>query len=65
MTLDAGNYARYEPVIKILRNTDIRRSTLYKQYYPLLQVAYVSLGYPDGYFNDRAGRSDRSSAGDA
>jgi hypothetical protein len=53
-TLDASNYARYEPVIKILRNTDTAQvATLYKQYYPLFQEAYVSLGYPEGYFNDR------------
>lgn len=54
MTLGPGNYARYEPVIKILRNTDTAQvATLYKQYYPLFQEAYVSLGYPEGYFNDR------------
>ncbi len=54
LTLDASNYARYEPVIKILRNMDTAQvATLYKQYYPLFQEAYVSLGYPEGYFNDR------------
>lgn len=54
LTLSASNYARYEPVIKILQNTDPAQiATLYKQYYPLFQEAYVSLGYPDGYFNDR------------
>ena len=54
LTLSEANYARYEPVIKILRNTDPAQiATLYKQYYPLFQEAYVSLGYPDGYFNDR------------
>ena len=26
---------------------------LYRRYYPRLQAAYVDLGYPDGYFNDR------------
>jgi tetratricopeptide (TPR) repeat protein len=26
---------------------------VYKRFYPLLQKAYVNLGYPDGYFNDR------------
>lgn len=54
LTLSAANYARYEPVIKIFQNTDTAQiATLYKQYYPLFQEAYVSLGYPDGYFNDR------------
>nr|WP_298717570.1 DUF3014 domain-containing protein [uncultured Steroidobacter sp.] len=53
-TLSAANYARYDPVIKILQNTDPAQiATLYKQYYPLFQEAYVSLGYPDRYFNDR------------
>lgn len=53
-TLSAANYARYDPVIKILQNTDAAQiATLYKQYYPLFQEAYVSLGYPDRYFNDR------------
>lgn len=26
---------------------------LYRRFYPLFQEAYVNLGYPDGYFNDR------------
>ncbi len=53
-TLSAANYARYEPVISVLRNVDSAQlATLYKQYYPLFQEAYVSLGYPDRYFNDR------------
>lgn len=54
LTLSADNYARYEPVIKIVQSTDTAQLVaLYKQYYPLFQEAYVSLGYPDGYFNDR------------
>lgn len=54
LTLSADNYARYEPVIKILQNTDTAQLVaVYKQYYPLFQEAYVGLGYPDGYFNDR------------
>ncbi len=66
MTLDAGNYARYEPVIKILQNTDTAQvATLYKQYYPLFQEAYVSLGYPRRLLQRSAGRGDRSSARDA
>jgi hypothetical protein len=53
-TLGADNYARYEPVISILKNTDTAQlAAIYKQYYPLFQQAYVDLGYPDGYFNDR------------
>ena len=54
LTLSADNYARYEPVIKIVQNTDTAQLVaMYEQYYPLFQEAYVSLGYPDGYFNDR------------
>lgn len=54
LTLGADNYARYDRLIKILQSTDTAQiATLYKQYYPLFQEAYVSLGYPDGYFNDR------------
>ena len=54
LTLSADNYARYDRVVKILQNTDAAQiATLYKQYYPLFQESYASLGYPDGYFNDR------------
>ena len=27
---------------------------VYRRLYPLFQEAYVSIGYPNGYFNDRA-----------
>ena len=54
VTLTAANYARYEPLIKIVRNTDTAQlAAMYKQYYPLFQQAYVDQGYPEGYFNDR------------
>jgi len=54
VTLAQTNFARYEPVMKIIRNMDTAQlATLYKQYYPLFQQAYVDLGYPEGYFNDR------------
>ena len=54
LTLGAENFARYDRMIKILQGTDTAQiATLYKQYYPLFQEAYVSLGYPNGYFNDR------------
>src|SRR5207245_2440812 len=33
---------------------DVSRLTdFYQRYYPLFQEAYVELGYPNGYFNDR------------
>jgi hypothetical protein len=54
LTLSADNFARYEPVIKIVQSMDTAQLVaLYKQYYPLFQESYASLGYPDGYFNDR------------
>ncbi len=54
VTLTDANYARYEPLIKIVQSTDTAQlASMYKQYYPLFQQAYVDLGYPQGYFNDR------------
>lgn len=54
VTLTAANYARYEQLIKIVQNTDTAQlASMYQQYYPLFQQAYVDLGYPEGYFNDR------------
>jgi hypothetical protein len=53
-TLSADNAARYEPFIKIVKNSDpAQLASVYRRYYPLFQEAYVDLGYPDGYFNDR------------
>lgn len=53
-TLSADNYARYAPIIKIVQTADpVQLAAMYKRYYPLFQEAYVDLGYPDGYFNDR------------
>jgi hypothetical protein len=54
VTLTAANYARYEQLIKIVQSTDVAQFvSMYKTYYPLFQQAYVDLGYPEGYFNDR------------
>lgn len=53
-TLGADNYARYDRLVKIVQGTDTAQLvSMYKQYYPLFQEAYVAQGYPDGYFNDR------------
>jgi hypothetical protein len=53
--LNPDNYKRYDALVNLLAssNADSLVST-YKRFYPLLQQAYVNLGYPDGYFNDRA-----------
>jgi len=54
VTLSADNFARYEPIMKMLKNADTKRVVaVYQHFYPLFQQAYVELGYPDGYFNKR------------
>jgi hypothetical protein len=48
------NDARYAPFIAALDAVDTNRLVdFYLRYYPLFQEAYVELGYPKGYFNDR------------
>lgn len=54
VTMSVNNYARYEPIMTLMKNTDVTEvAKLYKRFYPLFQQAYEELGYPDGYFNDR------------
>jgi hypothetical protein len=53
-TLSPDNAARYAPFIGIVKNADpAQLAGVYRRFYPLFQQAYVDLGYPDGYFNDR------------
>ncbi|MDR3416556.1 MAG: DUF3014 domain-containing protein [Nevskia sp.] len=53
-SIDPGNYARYVPYVRFAQALDARRLVaVYAHFYPLFQQAYVELGYPDGYFNDR------------
>jgi Protein of unknown function (DUF3014) len=48
---NAGRYAVY---VKTAEAIDAKRlAGFYVRLYPLFQQAYVELGYPDGYFNDR------------
>jgi len=52
--LSEDNAARYAPLIKLVQSADAAQlAAIYKRYYPLFQEAYVGLGYPDGYFNNR------------
>ena len=52
--ISAQSYRRYDALVAIIDNTEIGElSDLYHRYYPLFQKAYVELGYPNGYFNDR------------
>jgi Protein of unknown function (DUF3014) len=53
-TLDPKNFARYDSMVKVVRQLDMQRvADLYFRFYPLFQGAYQDLGYPTGYFNDR------------
>jgi Protein of unknown function (DUF3014) len=53
-TLDPKNYARYSPMVSVVRKLDMHRvADVYLHFYPLFQSAYQDLGYPNGYFNDR------------
>lgn len=54
IVLAADNAKRYTPYIAVLKTFDMQAAIkVYLRYYPLLQQAYVELGYPDRYFNDR------------
>lgn len=54
LVIKPENYRRYRPHVSLLESLDIETfSRLYIRYYPLFQAAYVELGYPDAYFNDR------------
>lgn len=49
-----ANSARYAAYVRIAESIDTARlGATYRRFYPLFQQAYVELGYPDGYFNDR------------
>jgi hypothetical protein len=53
-TLDPANYARYQPLVQMVRSLDTQRLiATYTRHYPLFQEAYESLGHPPQYFNDR------------
>lgn len=54
LTISPRNSARYSLYIKLVRELDAAKLVaLYVKFYPLFQRAYVELGYPKGYFNDR------------
>ena len=50
----AGNRSRYAAHVKLFESLDALALVQgYAKLYPLFQSAYVELGYPDAYFNDR------------
>ena len=53
--LGEGNFTRYDIVVSLVTAADLDQVVnVYRNFYPLFQEAYVRLGYPNGYFNDRA-----------
>lgn len=54
-TINSANYQRYDFLVNLLANADlVALVEVYRRFYPLFQEAYVGLGYPQGFFNDRA-----------
>jgi hypothetical protein len=54
LVLSPANFERYTFLIEMLQFADVDSIVdAYRRYYPLFQEAYVKLGYPNGYFNDR------------
>jgi hypothetical protein len=53
-TIHPDNSARYQSFVSFIASIDSARAVaLYVRLYPLFQQAYVELGFPNGYFNDR------------
>jgi hypothetical protein len=53
LTINPENYARYQPIIEVVKAVDIDKTVqLYYHFYPLFQSAFDDLGYQDAYFND-------------
>ncbi len=53
-TISADSYRRYDVLVDLVTNADLNELTeAYGRFYPLFQKAYVDLGYPNAYFNDR------------
>ncbi len=52
--INPDNGQRYVPLVQLIESVDSRKAVqLYAALYPLFQQAYVELGYPKAYFNDR------------
>ena len=48
---NASRYAAQMRLVEAMATKDV--VAFYRRHYPLFQQAYVDLGYPNGYFNDR------------
>ena len=54
LTFAPANSARYAAYMKLMDSVATKDVVaFYRRHYPLFQQAYVDLGYPNGYFNDR------------
>jgi len=54
LALAPANASRYALPMKLVESVPTERiAAFYRRHYPLFQQAYVELGYPNGYFNDR------------
>ena len=53
-TISPDSYLRYDVLVDLVTSADLNELTeVYGRFYPLFQKAYVDLGYPNAYFNDR------------
>ena len=54
LAIAPDNAARYSPFVAAFEHVEPASAVaVYTRFYPLFQQAYVELGYPNGYFNDR------------
>jgi hypothetical protein len=54
LAIAPDNAARYSPFVAAFEHVEPANAVaVYTHFYPLFQQAYVELGYPNGYFNDR------------
>lgn len=53
-TISPDSYRRYDVLVNLVTSADLNELTeVYGRFYHLFQSAYVDLGYPNAYFNDR------------
>ncbi|MBU0750711.1 MAG: DUF3014 domain-containing protein [Gammaproteobacteria bacterium] len=54
LTVSPSNSRRYAAYVGLVQTVEVvKLVAIYRHFYPLFQQAYVDLGYPKGYFNDR------------
>lgn len=54
LSIGTSNRQRYGAYVRLIESVDsVRLVAVYREFYPLFQRAYVELGYPKAYFNDR------------